>query len=326
MPTTRPRKGCIELTEDDHVFAILTVVNVNRRWWRAPRSTSTLLINASFGAGDRYLYDHFGDWFFSPALLRLNEQKALLLKSLRSAGRLKAGVKVGIAILGEEEQYQRVADTSIIPTLKAWKVPYFTYVMASDADVSGAVLRFRSEGVNLVVFSSASAIPPLLFMRQANSQGWAPYYALTDADDSNTLGQFVPRKQREQISGVGAQPISNVAVDQHPHSAVEERCLAIMRAGGENDQNRRSNLTAEPYCEAVWDFEAVAKRVSGPLTSGAFRSAFPSVGTSYAPVMTFKVDFANGRHDNAAAYRDFAWKKDCDCIGYTGPLKAIARS
>jgi hypothetical protein len=321
-----PAKGCIKLTEDDHVFAILTVVNVNQEMTACAAKHRTLLINASFGAGDRYLYDHFGDWFFSPSLLVLNEQKALLLQTLRSAGRLKTGVKVGIAILGEEEQYQRVADASIIPTLKAWKVPYFTYVMESDADVSGAVLRFRSEGVNLVIFSSASAIPPLLFMRHANSQGWSPSYALTDADDSNTLGQFVPRNQRERISGVGTQPISNVAVNQHPHSAAEKRCLAIMRAGGENDTNRRSNLTAEPYCEALWDFEAAAKRVSGPLTSAAFRSAFPTVGTSYAPVMTFKVDFANGRHDNAATYRDFAWKKDCDCIGYTGPLRAIPRS
>jgi hypothetical protein len=195
--------------------------------------------------------------------------------------------------------------------------------MASDADVSGAVLRFRSEGVNLVVFSSASAIPPLLFMRQANSQGWAPNYALSDADDSNTLGQFVPRQQATKIKGVGAQPISNVAVRDHPHSASEKRCLAIMRAGGVSGNDRRSNLTAEPYCEALWDFEAIAKRVTGTLTADAFRTAFPSVGRSYAPVMTFSVDFANGRHDNAARYKDFAWKPSCSCIGYTSGLKPI---
>jgi hypothetical protein len=320
-----PAKGCIKLTEDEHVFAILTVVNVDQEMVSCAAKHRTILINASFGAGDKYLYDQFGDWFFSPALLQLNKQKALLLQTLRTRKRLGSGVKVGVAILGgeDEQQYQRVANTSIIPTLKAWKVPYHTYVMASDADVSGAVLRFRSEGVNLVVFSSASAIPPLLFMRQANSQGWTPYYALTDADDSNTLGQFVPRTQRERISGVGAQPISNVAVAQHPHSKAEQRCLAIMRAGGENDTNRRSNLTAEPYCEALWDFEAVAERVTGALSADAFRAAFRTVGTTYAPVMTFKIDFANGRHDNAAAYKRFSWKKDCDCIGYTSALMPI---
>ncbi len=255
----------------------------------------------------------------------LNKQKAILLQSLKAAARLGKGVKVGVAILSGEdgEQYRRVANASIIPTLKAWKVPYITYEMASDADVSGAVLRFRSDGVNLVMFSSASAIPPMLFMRQANSQGWAPRYALTDADDSNTLGQFVPRSQAEKIVGVGAQPISNVAVREHPHSDVEKRCLAIMRAGGENDTDRRSNLTAEPYCEALWDFEAVAKRVIGTLTADAFRNAFATVGKAYAPVMTFSVDFANGRHDNAAQYKEFAWKTSCSCIGYTSGLEPV---
>jgi hypothetical protein len=98
-----------------------------------------------------------------------------------------------------------------------------------------------------------------------------------------------------------------------------------MRAGGESGNTRRSNLTAEPYCEALWDFEAVANRVTGTLTSDAFRAAFPTVGTSYAPVMTFSVDFANGRHDNAASYREFAWKSSCDCIGYTGALKPVPK-
>jgi hypothetical protein len=36
-----------------------------------------------------------------------------------------------------------------------------------------------------------------------------------------------------------------------------------MRAGGENDTDRRSSLTAEPYGEALWDFEVIAKRVTG---------------------------------------------------------------
>jgi ABC-type branched-subunit amino acid transport system substrate-binding protein len=318
-----PARGCVALAEDHHVFAILTVVNVNQEMAACAAKHKTILINASFGAGDAYMYQQFGDWFFSPSLLLQNQQKRVLLQSMRSSGRLGRGVKVGIAILGDDQQFQRVADTTIIPMLKAYKVPYVAATMENDADVSGAVLRFRSEGVNLVVFSSASAIPPLLFMRQADSQGWSPNYAMTDSDDTNTLGQYAPRSQTSKIRGVGTQPISNVDVNQHPHSAQEKRCLAIMRKGGENDTHRRSSLTAEPYCEALWDFEAVARRVTGTLTSQAFRTAFSSVGRTYKPVMTFTTDFANGRHDNASSYRTLAWKTSCSCVGYTGPLQAI---
>src|SRR5207249_3845506 len=67
-----PARGCVKLAEDDHVFAIITVVNVDQEMVGCAAKHRTLLINASFGAGDRYLYQHFGDWFFSPALLLLN--------------------------------------------------------------------------------------------------------------------------------------------------------------------------------------------------------------------------------------------------------------
>jgi hypothetical protein len=198
--------------------------------------------------------------------------------------------------------------------------------MSSDADVSGAVLRFQTDGVNLVIFSSSSAIPPLLFMRNADSQGFAPKYAMTDSDDTTTLGQYGPRNQTQNIVGVGALPISNVAVNQYATTVTEQRCLGIMRAGGENDTNRRTNLTAEPYCEALWEFEAVTKRVAGVLTGNKWRATFPSLKTSYTPVTAFGIDFANGRHDNASAYRDFAWKTSCSCVSYTSAPRPVPRS
>ena len=325
-PNDSPANGCVKLTEDDHVFAILTVVNLDQNMIACAAKHKTILVNASFGAGDAYYYKVYGDWFFSPSLLNLNIQKKLLVSSLASKGILKVPTKVGVAILGTDQQYQRVSDGVIVPALKAAHVPYDTYSMSSDADVSGAVLRFQADGVNLVIFSSSSAIPPLLFMRDADSQGFAPRYGMTDSDDTTTLGQYGPRSQTQKIVGVGALPISNVAPNQYPISSTEGRCLALMRAAGENDVNRRSNLTAEPYCEAVWEFEAVTKRLSGTLTGDAWRTVFPSVKTSYSPVTAFAVDFANGRHDNASLYRELAWKTSCTCVSYTSGPRPVPRS
>ncbi len=318
-----PAVGCVKLTEDDHVFAILTVVNLDEEMIACAYKHKTILVNASFGAGDKYLAKQYGSYFFSPSLLHLDAQKTILLSSLKANGYLK-GAKVGIAILGgDDQQYQRVTNSVLVPTLKAWKVPYETYVMTSDADVSGAVLRFSTDNVNLVIFSSSSAIPPLLFMRQADSQGFSTRYGLSDSDDSTTLGEYGPRSQTTKIVGSGSLPISNVAVSQYPQSATEKRCLAVMQKGGENDTNRRTNLTAEPYCEALWEFETVSKHVKGALTTAAWQAAFPTVGKGYPPVTAMATNFANGRHDNAAMYRDFYWKTGCACVAYRGALKAI---
>jgi hypothetical protein len=323
-PNDSPAVGCVKLTEDDRVFAIITVVNIDENMVACAARHRTILVNASFGAGDSYYYQQFGDFFFSPSLLTLDRQKKLLLDSLRANSVFKPEAKVGILLDSTDPMYKRVSDTVIAPTLRGWKVPYQTFAFSSEADFSAAVLRFRNDGVNIVIFSSSSAIPPLLFMRQADSQGWAPrYYAMTDSDDSNTNGDYAPRSQTQKIIGVGALPISNVAVSEHPTSPVEERCLALMRKAGENDTNRRSSLTAEPYCEAVWEFEAVTKRVAGDITSDAWRAAFPTIGTSYTPVTAFSTDFGTGRHDNASAYRELFWKPECSCVSYRGPLRPI---
>ena len=61
----------------------------------------------------------------------------------------------------------------------------------------------------------------MLFMRDADSQGFTPRYGMTDSDDTTTLGQYGPRNQTQNIVGVGALPISNVAVNQYPTTATE---------------------------------------------------------------------------------------------------------
>jgi hypothetical protein len=61
----------------------------------------------------------------------------------------------------------------------------------------------------------------------------------------------------------------------------------------------------------------------GPLTADSFAAAYPKVGRSYLPVTTFQIDFASGRHDNAAQYRTLAYAASCTCITYTSGLKPI---
>lgn len=319
--------ACAKLTQDDRVFAILTPLNIRESAVSCAAQARTPLINASFNPGDDYLYRRFGDYFYSPSLLNLDNGVRLMLSTLRANGRFKTGVKVGV-LYTSVPQFERVVEGTYVPTLKAYGVPHVVAGAAAynAAQINSAQLKVAAEGVNLVMFMAPNGINQLLFMQQAEQQRYRPKYFTTDTDSTRFVSQNAPRAQARNISGVGTLPIANVPADQYPSNAQEQRCLKIIRErSGENTTNRLSSLTATLYCELVWEFGAVVERVRGPLTVDAWRAAYPSVGRRYPPVSTFGMDLGTGRHDNATLYRPYAWSDRCTCITYTAKAKRIPR-
>jgi ABC-type branched-subunit amino acid transport system substrate-binding protein len=319
--------ACAKLTQDDQVFAILTPINVRESVVACAAKARTPLINASFNPGDDYLYRKFGDYFFSPSMLNLDNSVRLMLTTLRGQGALSGDVKVGMLYVGDP-QYERVVQGAFVPTLEAWGVPYETAATAqyNAAQINGAQLRFAAEGVNLVMFVAPNGINQVLFMQQAEQQGYRPRYFMTDSDSTRFASQNVPQAQARNIQGVGTLPISNVPAQQYPSNPREQACLEIMRErSGENTTNRLTSLTATLYCELLWEFAAVTEQVRGSLTVDSWRAAYPTVGRSYRPVSTFGMDLSSGRHDNATLYRPFGWRGGCSCLTYTGKERQIPR-
>ena len=320
--------ACTKLAEDDKVAAILTPINVVESVVACAAKYRVPLINASFDPGDDHAYAQFGDYFFSPSLLSLDNSVRLMLQTLRKRGELGANTKVGIMYRTKSPHYKRVVDRVYVPLLESWGIPYELYgVKDYSQDVSAAQLRFSTTDVNLVMFMAPNGINQLLFMQSAEQQGYRPKYFTTDSDSTRFVSANAPRAQARNIAGVGTLPISNVPADQYPPSPQEAACLKLIRENtGENTANRVSSITATLYCELVYTFAAVAERVNGPLTVDAWRAAYPSVGTSYKPISTFGIDFGNGRHDNATLYRPFAWSDDCGCLTYTGRARPVPRA
>ena len=106
-------------------------------------------------------------------------------------------------------------------------------------------------------------------------------------------------------------------------TARERKCLERMSREGESNAEGHGSITATVYCAGIYAFTAVGNKVSGPLTAQAFRAAYPTLGTTYQPVVTFRTDFSSGRHDNAASYRLLAYSDGCGCIAYTSPVRPI---
>jgi hypothetical protein len=315
--------ACAKLTEDDRVFAVLTPINPPQSFVRCVAKHQTLLLNASFNPTDDVLQREVRDWFFSPSLINLNRGERILLDELRAAGKLGKPVRVGLLISEKDPAFVRVTNTVVVSTLKGWGLPY-TLQGAKDykdsSAISSAALKFRSDGVTLVLFVAPNGLLQLQFLQAAEDQGYRPSYGLTDYDSVKLLSETAPRAQMQAAFGVGSLPVSNVPPSQYPENAQEKACLQVMRAAGIQGGDRNANLTATLYCELVRSFAVVAALVRGPLTSAKWRAAYPTV-TNYQPISTFTVDFRNGRTDNASSYRLMSWADACSCVTYKGGLR-----
>lgn len=317
--------ACQEMIQDGKVTFIITVVNIAQGFVACAAKAGVPVINASISAGDQGLYEQYRGFLFSPSLMNLNRELRLVLDTLKSGGKISPSLRVGVLVDGTDPQYDRVLKQTVEPMLKGWSVPYSTYAVASEADVNGAILRFTQDDVKVVVFIAPSGIIEILFMQAAEQQAYRPMYGMGDSTSTWFFSNTAPENQVEKITGVGSLPLANVDTAQYATTPREKRCLDVIRKGGENNAERHSSITATVYCEGIYAFAAVGSRVSGKLTAGTWRAAYPSIGTSYLPLVTFASDFANGRTDNAAAYRTLAYQQGCGCIAYTSQVKALTR-
>jgi hypothetical protein len=319
--------GCTKLTEDHKVDVVITVLNVTQGFVDCVANHRTLVINESFNPGDDHLLKQHKDWLFSPSLMSLDRGTELLLRQLKEAGGLGKGTKVGVVVNGNDPQLPRVSNRVVKRLLSAWKVPFVEQVVrgTNSTDIAGAVLRFRSDMVNRVVFVAPNGLIQLQFMTFAEDQGYRPKYSFWDPDSPKFVSESVPDEQARNISGFGALPVSDVPPSQYPTTPGEKRCLAIFTKAGEPSQNRNSNLASTLYCEAVWAYEAAAVKITGRITAPLWRAAYRALGRSYRPLSTFGVDFGNGRNDNADLYRTLAWSDRCSCVKFTSGNKKAPR-
>lgn len=315
---------CRSLTEDDHSQVIITVINISESFVACAAKHGVPVINASFGSGDTDLYKEYGKYLYSPSLMSLNREETLVLSELHANGKASSSNKVGVIIDQTTDNVEnRVYAETMNPLLTAWGVPHESYGVAQQSDISGAVLRFATDGVKTVVFAAPSGIIEVLFMTAANQQGYRPAYGLGDSTSPWFVSTAAPQAQVKNITGAGSLPLSNVQVAQYPTTPRERHCLNLIAKEGETNSDRHSSITATVYCEAIYELAAIGEHLPGNLTIGAFEAAFQAVGRTYQPVTTFATDFGTGRHDNASLYRLLGWQDACSCINYTSGLKPV---
>ena len=321
-------RACAEFTEDNKVAAVVggaRVPTLNLIDCLARHNTPLIwnfqfmVDNGILAKYDRYLYmpnmvsaDRLGGW----------------VDALAETGFLKDAV-VGVARY-DDPIHERFVNQVLAPRLAAKGVAIkeqaaFRNAQAasSAADLSAqannAILRFRSSGVNRVLFVPTSAVMPLLWFAAAESQSYRPRYSLTSMDNpafqNDNAGDT---RQLEGSIAYGWLPAGDVAWPEQPAlNASQKRCVDITK-----DATPPGNGAIRRFCDGLMLLKAIFDRGAEPTPDGIKRG-IEALGTSYESAWTFQANLGPGRHDGPAVARVAPYDLGCRCYKYTGPPRPI---
>lgn len=328
--------ACSRWTEDSHVLA---------GTWPGGLSDATLpscmqahnagLVQISVGGTtDREL----AGWplISAPVWISMERAYRLLVQRLAAQSYFK-GATVGLVRFDTPEM-ALIQHNVIEPELRrygvtlkesvALKNPDSTSdISSSSSEVQAAILKFRSAGVDHVMFEDFSRLAATEWLPSAQSAGYMPRYGLTSDSGPAYLTANGDASALRGAIGIGWNP-SEAAGDttpaQNPLSgnAAQKRCFKIMRDAHQAMQDAGTRQTALQQCEVLFDLKAIVE-AGGSATPAGITHGLNALPRGPVSGATFGWRLGPQRHAGAAYVRDLYLDDACDCFKYRGPLRPV---
>lgn len=324
-------KTCLALTEDARSLVVLgTDAGASYATACYARHRTPVLVNRHVLDGPEVLKQ--APWVLPAA----SATYSTIARSLPAALKQQGYISGKLAVVAYDLPALRGAVTSnLVPGLRTagatvadtvFLPPSFT---AAPSAIASAVLRFRREGIDHVVF--LSGLWPL-FAQEAQSQAYFPRYAITTEDLPHYSydGFGVQPAQAKGVVGIGWVPAIDLSgKGQIPFTDQERRCWSVIKryAGiSYTDRGNGSYLNGVDLCEVFGALKAALDPLRGHVIEpGQVARAFAEMPASYEPTEVSSVSFAARRADYTGGYRWLAFGEDCRCFRYTSGLKEFQR-
>jgi ABC-type branched-subunit amino acid transport system substrate-binding protein len=229
----------------------------------------------------------------------------------KKAGLFPTAAKVGIVVVDDGSgQNQALADKIWTPALKKLKIPAESFVIPSatssagfsetSAAASQGLLKFKSDGVNVVLFTPSGGQAAAAFLSQAAGQSFFPAYGFDTVDGlavSQTLGAAAIKEKGIAISwAIGDLPLQ--AQNTLPKNPAITKCAAWSTPS-------QTTLTgSSTYC----DFLSLLQQALGsaPKADAAtLKKAVEAMGTTFVSSVTYDgaTKFGKNRYDGVNKVR-----------------------
>jgi ABC-type branched-subunit amino acid transport system substrate-binding protein len=348
----KDQEECTTFTQDNHVFAALDS-RPDQFVLDCLQHANAVEMAGGIATGDAFNADNTSyaqdPLFATTGSLSLTSVASVLVNGLYKQGFFTPGAqystgKIGL-VVDNTPAFTRSVDKVLKPALAHHGLKLTdeqlvqpTYSISDVApvekEVSSAVLRFRSEGIDHVMFMDLGDLG-FPWQAAAQAQDYYPRLGFT-----STLGEAIranattyKRSGKSQDEmwgnsiGVGWYPAADVA--NYPPNASGQLCNQIEAQSGVN--TAAVALIGFSYwttCDQLF-LLADAMKSSGHVTPASTVSGLARV-TDFTPSgFLGPADFTNGRRDGAAEGRYVVYELSCHCFQYTSqnvPLSSLESS
>jgi ABC-type branched-subunit amino acid transport system substrate-binding protein len=324
-PEAEYQSACTSWTQDAKVYAVVSPIGTGSDTLYTCLSKAGVLTVSAGESRDEAFFTRFADWFYEPVDMNLTRIMRTNADALATAGFFGKAPKIGV-VIGDKPDERTALAKGLKPALARHGLSVAdTFAVPAgnngNAAYSSAVLKFRSEGITHVLFGFLGS--PLLFMTNAENQGYRPLYGLHSRNSpAAVIQQNAPAAQQRGAMGTGWQPMNDVDGNHDPGilNARQKTCLDLTKKAGQDNNVRATALLALWICDGLF-FLRDSLASTRDLSPAGFRKGAEGLG-AFPAASTFRSAFAPGRlHDGASAYRLFAYKTDCSCYQYTSPLR-----
>jgi ABC-type branched-subunit amino acid transport system substrate-binding protein len=318
--------ACSFFTEDNEVFAVMTRNGSDDTYKACLHRRGVVAIGTGgLTPFDAETYRRF-PWFVTGGSLTLDRIAKTTADRLWAQGFFAPSSRLGLVTF-DDPAFERAVERSYIPALAAHGVRFAqdARIQRPDSEgdypglstaVSSAVLRFKSEGIDRVVFLQLGGDLALFFMTAAESQGYHPRYGMNSQDAGQVLASNVPAAQLHGAIGIGWVPGTDVPA-QHdpPRWPARQRCFDLITGRGVAFPTRYGETIADTVCDQM-SVLAASLTAGGAPNKERFIAGLDSLGP-FALAATFAGNFGPNAHDGAGAVRDVAFEDGCRCFRYT---------
>jgi hypothetical protein len=306
---------CAAFTQDAKVVAVFTAGYETRVALDCFAKAKTPL----FQMGGSYPptcadYKKYAGYVYSPdgvASCRFNSFVPIWDK----AGLFPKDAKVGILVFDDGSgQGQSIADKVYTPALKKLGITSTSFSFpgvlntvnpndASTTALSSAVLKFKSEGVNVMLFTPSGSQAAAGFLGAANTQGFFPAYGLASSDGLNIV-KAVGQASLQKAVAISWLIVDLPLTDQQalPANPAIEKCA-------EWAQPSQTTLTgSSTYCDFLSILQAGFADQEN-TTPASLKKGIEALGTSWLSSMTYggASKFEPGKYSGVTDAQVLVW-------------------
>jgi hypothetical protein len=333
-PHTQDAAACATFTEDHHVFLVVGGINSGAGELLPCLAKHDVPLLSAATGGDARFFARYHRYAYEQGQLNFTAGLRLLVSNLKARGYLAGVKKVGLVQFPGQVYDDAVTD-GLVPALRQVGLKLDDRITTGSAtdnasiasDSAGAVLKFNTENIDLVLFMSPGGAPETYFMAAAQQQGYKPKYGIWSADSPYVLATTAPKAQLSGTIGVGWLPGLDVATAQDPTAGTPagKACLAMGKKMG-LDESGLGNPLVRASCDVFNNLlGAIAGKVERTTSTSALEAGFDALGGSIPSASTFGTRWLTGHHDAVAGYRDLAYDDGCSCFTYVGRTKTLTR-